>query len=761
MQTTSPSPWLIVGLAYAEEGWHMLENFPWEKYGIAVRTVSNTFARRVPRHQYIALLTATGVGVTAGWIFLLQLPDIRNEAAWNPPRSIAVTDRSGKDMYFAYAGEDRIWVDDERIPDIVKHAFIATEDRRFWTRGCIDHRALGRAVLANMTSYKSQGASTITQQLVRTALLTRTKTLSRKAEEMVLACKLEKIMSKEDILEHYLNWISFGGVTAGVQQASRQFFNKDVSELTLAQAAVLASLPQRPTYFSPYGPNIQTRLTPRGAALLGSGTSLENFEASQENVTLGLIGTTVSLPGRSSELLIGGRAHQVLSHMLAQGYIDAATKAKADQDLLRIRFRPNVRALTAPHYVLGVLRSLEQTLPETAYRSQLSVETTIDPDLQQTAERLAREHGAKIMEQYNAHNVALILADLHTREILAYVGNADFFGSASGARIDMAVAPRQPGSSFKPIVYATTMQEKQWKPYTIVADSPLVIGGARPRNYAGNFEGNMTVMNALNHSRNIPAIRAFNAVGEDPILHIAAALGAPTPLERRERLRKNGTPFDYNWPLSIGAAEVPLVEMVQAYATLGNSGVFKPLTGLRAVHDASGTSYLPKASSGSQAIAAHIADTLTAMLSEKKSRPAGWWQSMTDVPGMDEAVKTGTSNVCLERTKTRCVKMLPRDVWALGYTPAFIVGVWVGNVDGSPMTAKADGLNVAVPLWKEMLLAAHAHPLGKNVPLAFSGTRAPYYTQFPIVNPAFRDAPGEAPSWIGGVMGRNILTRRE
>ncbi|UPA22860.1 penicillin-binding protein [Candidatus Peribacteria bacterium] len=674
--------------------------------------------------------------------FMMTLPDVHDARLWKAPGSIAVKDRDGGDMYFAYEKEDRVWLQSNEIPDVVKDAFIAIEDERFWSRGCIDWRAIGRAVLANTTDYKSQGASTITQQLVRTALLTPEKKFVRKIKELTLACELETVLSKDEILTHYLNWISFGGVTAGVQQASRHFFGKDVREVTVAEAAVLASLTQRPTYYSPYGSHRYTQLSASGSGMM-----------------IGLTGTSALLPGRSGPMILGGRAHQVLANMEEQGYINTALKNDADRELLTLRFQPNVRTMQAPHYVLSMLETLRKKLPAGALHDELSVTTTIDSALQKKAETLAAAHAKRIAEKYNAHNIAMIVADTHTQEILAYVGNVDFFGSASGSKIDMVTVPRQPGSSFKPIVYAATMQHAGWGPTTIVADTPLTIGGQSPRNYAGDFEGKIPLIQALNHSRNIPAIRAFSAVGEDRILNFAARIGAATPLSTRTELTKDGQAFDYNWPLAIGAAEVPLLEMVQAYSTFANSGVYRPLTGVRAVKDASGNSYLPESRSGSEVIPSSVADAITAMLSEASSRPEGFWRTVTNVPGIDEAVKTGTSNVCLERSKTACKKMLPRDVWSIGYTPQFIVGVWMGNVDGSPLTANADGLNAAVPLWREMLVAAHDSPMAKDSLRAFTGTRAPYYAQHPTAKPKPVVVSLEEPTWMKRG-NRAILSRR-
>lgn len=675
-----------------------------------------------------------------GWsVVFNMLPDVSDPAVWNAPESVTVADRNGGGMYYAYVDEDRVWIGSDEVPDVVKAAFIEIEDKRFWQRGCIDWRALGRAGYQNLRSYKSQGASTITQQLVRTALLTREKTFSRKFKEIFLACQLEGTMAKEDILEQYLNWISFGGNVAGIRQASRNFFDKEPRDLTVAEAAILASMPQRPTYFSPYGPHRYSAFA-EGTA---SGSTVNS-----ETIVIGLTGTSATLPGGASLERIG-RAHQVVATLYDGGHIDEAERAEADEELMRMTFTPK-RAFQAPYYTLQVLRETRALVPDAAGK-KITVETTIDAELQRSAEEIVRTHAATAKKRFGANSVALVLADLDTREILAYVGNTDYAASSTGAKIDMAVMPRQVGSTMKPIVYAAAMNDADWSPVTIVDDSPLTIGGTSPRNYEGGFKGRMTLIKALNHSRNIPAIRAFQKVGEESVLDLAEAIGAPHPKQYRLAQQEAGRTFDYDWPLAIGAAEIPLTEMVQAYATLGNGGVFKPLRGMRSI-TVDGDMLPLETGDGVQAIPSSVADAVTSMLSEVRARPAGYWRTVTDVPGTQEAVKTGTSNVCLERTPKGCKKMLPRDTWAIGYTPEFIVGVWVGNPDGAPLASNADGLNAAVPIWKDMLVAAHAQLKETHPAVAFTKDAAPYYASHPKDDPMNKPQdPTVWPSWIAPV----------
>ncbi len=687
-------------------------------------------------HVFVLLLALP----VAGWLMVFSgFPDVSDPAVWSAPESMTVADRNGNNMYFAYRDEDRVWISREDVPDIVKAAFIEIEDKRFWNRSCIDWRALGRAGYQNLFSYKSQGASTITQQLVRTAFLTREKTFSRKFKEIFLACQLENTMAKEDILEKYLNWISFGGGIAGIRQASQYFFEKEPRDLTVAEAAILASMPQKPTYFSPYGPHRYSSF--KAGTLVASGSALDT-----ENVVIGLTGTSSILPGGGSLERIG-RAHQVVAMLYERGHLDETVRQEADEELMHMSFKPKQRKFEAPYYTLRVLREMQDIVPDAA-GVKITVETTIDTDLQRSAETIVRKHAPILQKRFGANSVALVLADLETREILAYVGNTDYFGSATGARIDMAVRPRQPGSSFKPIVYAAAMKDAHWSPVTSMWDTPLSIGGTSPRNYEGGFKGEMPLIKALNHSRNIPAVRAFQEIGEDSILNLAEALGAPHPKNYRLAQHEKGNPFHYDWPLAIGAAEIPLTEMVQAYATLGNGGVYKPLRGIRSI--TVGGEILPqKNDDGVQAISASIANSVTSMLSEARARPEGYWRTITDVPGVQEAVKTGTSNVCLKRTPKGCTKMLPRDTWAIGYTPEFIVGVWVGNPDGAALTSNADGLNAAVPIWKEMLVAAHQQWKDTHPEVAFKDDSAPYYASHPSADPMNTPQdPTKWPTWI-------------
>ncbi len=709
--------------------------------------------RDSPRIGWIVIgILLASEAVAISLLFVLQdLPNVSAASSWIAPQSIVVEDGTGKDMYYAYNDQDRLAVSIETIPDYVQHAFIAVEDKRFYSRGCIDARAIARAAFANLSDYKSQGASTMTQQLVRTAFLNRKKLIQRKIRELILACDLEQHFTKEEILELYLNWIPFGHGIAGIGQASQHYFGVTPQELSVGQAAILASLPQRPSYFSPYGAHRTTSLTASGQTLLQSDTVQSGDNVPDDAIIIGLTGTKALLPN-GTHVLLGGRANHVLNEMENQEYIDHRTRLTAEAELFHMTFRPHQRTIEAPHYALSVLDESKAFLGKDTYeRGGFRIRTTIDSALQTQVEDAVSAAAPRIQEKYGAEHIAVVAADMRTREVLAYVGNTDFFSTATGAKIDMARVPRQPGSSFKPFVYAAAFDQGNWQPYTTVQDSPLRKGDQVIHNYDNRYMGPLTALKALNYSRNTPAVRAYDAsAGEDSVLQLVSALGAPTPQHKRDEYNAEEHVFDYGWPLAIGAAETPLFEMVQAYATLGNGGEYKPLTGIKDIRNLEGDLlWQPAATEHNQALNASVADTITAMLSEERARPAGYWRSQMHLPGIDAAVKTGTSNTCAERRNGACIEMLPRDLWTIGYTPDFVVGVWVGNADGTPLTATASGLGAATPLWKDVILAAHE--TYQKPQSLFADTRAPYYRQHKVrVGPQpQRPEPQTAPSWIG------------
>jgi membrane peptidoglycan carboxypeptidase len=645
------------------------------------------------------------------WL-IITLPNIDDPRSLRASQSTTIVDRNGTELYRLFSDEDRTYVEGAQISPYIKEAIVAIEDQRFYTRGCLDVRALARAVLH---IGGSGGASTLTRQLARNALsLKQENILSRKLKELILGCSLEHKYSKEQLLELYLNWIPFGQNAYGIEQASKRFFAASASGLTLAQASVLASLPQLPTYYSPYGSHVHTQVTSDIAVQIREGKITTASEIPDDDVRIGLLGVTVG--SGSSAVYIGGRTDQVLQNMVDQKFITEDERAAALKELRTIKFKPARESIRAPHFVLWIKDQVEKLLQQEdnvglLEQGGLVIETTLDWNLQQAAEKAVADHKDSTLKLYGAHNIALMSVDPHTREILSYVGNADYRDEEHGGKIDMVQVPRQPGSSFKPFVYAASFLQG-YGPATPLYDVPTKFGTDTPSNFEGNFWGLMNVRSSLAGSRNIPAIKAFFlAGGEEPVLDLAAKFGIETPRISRDAAVAKNPDFGYGWPLSIGAAETPLAEMVNGYATFADDGTSGPLVSIKKITTAKGV-LLYEADEpekhATSAVDPRIAYEITSILSDTSARPDAFWQQALNIPGYEVAAKTGTSNKCLDRNeKTNvCNDRRPESLWTMGYSPDLVAGVWVGNATSDALSPKADGLNVAAPIWKQYMMSA-------------------------------------------------------
>ncbi len=640
-------------------------------------------------------------------VMFIKAGPVLDRGRLNLKQSVQILDRDGGTLYQFSSGEDRLFLQSTDIPDIAKKATIAIEDERFLTRySCVDTRAILRALKSSVVDDQVQGASTITQQLTRMLYLTPEKTITRKLYEIMLSCRLEFLLTKQEILTLYLNGVSYGNGINGIEQASQLYFGIPASKLSIAQAAVLASIPQRPTYFSPYGPHLHSGVDGDTLRLIRKGTLGANV-LTADAVIPGLLPSL--LQGKSGMVRVPGRSDDVLRSMRRLGFIDQKQYEQAERDLLHFTFTPLVHPITAPHFALWMRSEIESLLqsvdaPAKWESSGLTVRTTLDPMMQETAERVILQ-SQSLLEKVHAKNVALVALDRNTRQVVAYVGNNDFFDATENGQVDMAQAPRQPGSSFKPIVYATAF-EHGFTPDTIVHDERIRIGTDEPKNYEGGFMGRMTVRTALARSRNIPAISTFLAIGgEDTVLPVAARAGLTTPLAHKKEMQQTDPPFTYGWPMAIGSVEAPLLEMVQMYATIANHGTFTPLKVFCSVTNRLGLDlFANQPVQMDQAIEAQAADGVDSILRDSDSRPEGFWRSVLTIPGLNTAAKTGTSDVCFRRDVFgRCTEYGVNNVWTLGYTDQLVVGVWVGNADNSVMDPLADGLTVAAPIWKSFL----------------------------------------------------------
>ena len=601
-----------------------------------------------------------------------------------------IYDRNGEKLYEILDpnGGKRTYIPLEEMSPYLIAATLATEDKNFYTNPGFDLPAMFRALWQNYTTGEVvSGASTITQQLARILLLgpdeRYEQTVERKAREIILAREITRKYSKDQILELYLNEINYGNISYGAEAAANTYFNTSAGKLDLAGAALLAGIPQAPGVYDIY--------TNREATLERSLQVLSlMYELTKENngcIQLGADRTPVCIN------------------------LDEFTGAQ--QNLANCTFDPPGNQIPYPHWVMYIRQLLEERYGvDTLYRAGMRVYTTLDPVLQTLAQQTVSAQVQTLAAQ-NVTDGALVAVQPATGEILAMVGSADFNNAAISGQVNMALAPRQPGSSIKPLTY-TAAFEKGWTPSTLIWDVPSEFAPSddpndtsppyKPVNYDGRFHGPVLARNALANSYNIPAVKTMNFVGiqdnpktpqEDGFLSFAKKMGITT-LTR---------PW-YGLALALGAAEVPLLEMTSAYSIFANSGMKVPPVAILRIEDYAGNEiykYSPPA--GEQVIRPEHAYLISSILSDNQARtPAFGANSVLNLP-FQAAVKTGTTNDF-------------RDNWTLGYTPDLAVGVWVGNADNSPMI-DSTGLTGAAPIWSQFMQAAEML-VSNNSPTPFS-----------------------------------------
>jgi len=532
---------------------------------------------------------------------------------------------------------------DQISPDLI-NATIATEDRFFYLNVGVDPIAIVRAIYYNLTEREIvSGGSTITQQLARNVLLSlqeRTEqSLSRKVKEAILAVEINRRYTKEQILEIYLNQIYYGNLAYGIEAASQTYFGKSARELTLPEAALLAGLPQSPATHDPY-------VNPEGAKV---------------------------------------RQADVLRLMVEAGYINAA-EAEAAR-LKDLQLRELHAAFEAPHFVTYVRQELESIVPpEYIYQAGLQVQTTLDPRLQAIAEEEVRNQ-VDALAGRNVSNGALVAMNVTNGQILAMVGSKDFRDETIDGQINMAISPRQPGSTMKPLTYLAAFERLNWTPSTLIMDVPVEYpdgaGGVyKPTNYDQKFHGPVSLRVALANSYNIPAVKALEAVGVNALKEISARLGITT-------LTRN----DYGLSLTLGSGEVPLIEMTGAYQAMANGGVLIPPTSILQIRDGFGRVIEPARPQARRVLQQEHVYLMTNILADNEARSISFGPNSALHLSRPAAAKTGTTNDF-------------RDNWAIGYTPDIVTGVWVGNTDRTPMV-EVSGLTGAGPIWHNFMERAH------------------------------------------------------
>lgn len=607
-------------------------------------------------------------GLIILWISTFQMPDLESFNTIKVTQSTKIYDRTGKTLlYDVHENTKRVVVPFENISKNIKNATVAIEDAEFYQHGGIRITSIFRSVLANIFSGSfSQGGSTITQQVIKNSLLTSEKKISRKIKEWVLSIELEKIMSKERILSIYLNGNPYGGTIYGVEEASQTFFGKKSLDVTLAEAAYLAAIPKAPTYYSPYG---------------------QNREA------------------------LDTRQKLVLSKMLENGFIsqeeyDLALKEK-------VSFLPQEKyGIKAPHFVEFIKQYLVDKYGESALIEKgFKVITTLNYDLQVKTEEIAKKFATINKEKFNGSNDAVIALDPKTGQILTMVGSRDYFDKEIDGNFNVTIAHRQPGSTFKPFVYATAFQ-KGYTPDTVVFDVPtefqttctlqgepidssLIISSSTacymPENYDGQYLGPISFRNALAQSRNIPAIKALYLAGIRDSIMTAKTMGIKS---------LSDDPNQYGLTLVLGGGEVSLLDITSAYGVFANDGVRNPYTGILSVEDLQGNVLEKFTLNPQNAINSNIAEMISDVLSDNVAKiPAYGLNSPLFFTGRQVASKTGTTNDY-------------RDAWSIGYTPEIVVGSWVGNNDNTAMEKKTAGMIVA-PMWHEIMSYALASTTGE------------------------------------------------
>ena len=553
-------------------------------------------------------------------------PRLRDIAGRELFQTTRIYDRHGVLLYEIFEEGRRTWVPLEEIPLALRQATIATEDSTFYTNPGVDWRGILRALWQSLIYGRPiSGGSTITQQLVRRLMFSpeerAERSLARKIKEIMLALALTRTHSKDEILEMYLNEIYYGHLAYGVEAAAQTYFNKHVSELNLAECALLAGLPQAPSRLDPF----------------------------------------VNLEGAKA------RQRVVLRLMVENGFItpEEAEAAYAQP----LKFVPPEHKMLAPHFVVYVRKLLEEKYgPERVARGGLSVITTLDLRYQRLAEEVARRHIAKLREEHGATNAALVAMQPATGEILAMLGSVDYHDASIDGQVNMALSERQPGSSIKPITYVTALQQGLTLAavlWDIPTEIPLGDGRVyRPTNYDGRYHGPVRLRAALANSYNVPAVKLLRKVGVAEMLETAHRMGI-RGLQR--------PPGYYGLSLTLGGGEVSLLDLTTAYATLANQGRYvAPVAILRVVDGQGRVLEEYEGPRPQPALDPRAAYLITDVLSDNEARTPAFGADSPLRLSRPAAAKTGTTSDW-------------RDAWTVGYTPYLAVGVWVGNSDNRPM----------------------------------------------------------------------------
>lgn len=560
-------------------------------------------------------------------------------------QSTKILDRQGRLLYNIYINQNRTIIPLSEISTYARQATIAIEDQDFYRHGPLDPRGIARALRQIIFKRNVQGGSTITQQLVKIALLSPERTIQRKVKEVLLAFVAERFFSKDKILELYFSQVPYGGATYGIEAAAETYFGKKAKDLTLAESALLAGLPASPTRYSPFGAHPE---------------------------------------------LARDRQREVLRRMVEDGYITNEQREAAEKE--ELAFSKRVVDIKAPHFVFYVKQALVEKYGEKLVeQGGLRVTTALDLDLQEYAQASVAAEVAKL-ENLRVSNGAAIVTKAPTGEILAMVGSRDYFDEERDGNVNVTLALRQPGSAIKPINYAAGLGKG-----VVTAGSPFIDKQTCfpnpphapycPVNYDGRFHGVVQLRFALGNSYNIPAVKMLKVNGVEDMIATASAMGITTFSD----------PSRYGLSLTLGGGEVTILEMAQAFGVFANGGYRVDLVPILKVEDPHGKvleEYKPPESPffAKKVIPESVAFLISHILADNNARSAAFGlSSELVIPGKTVSVKTGTTDD-------------KRDNWTIGYTSTYVTAVWVGNNDNTPMHPYlASGTTGAAPIWNRIM----------------------------------------------------------
>ncbi len=620
-------------------------SYPRQTRSSAIKKVSKKNQERKFRIPGFIL----GIGFALIFVFipyttyrwLVELPNPQLLTRRDLETSTKIFDRNGVLLYEIYADQNRSPVPLKEIPDIVKQATIAIEDKEFYHHIGFSVTGMTRSLREILIKKQIQGGSTLTQQLIKTALLSREQTVIRKIKEVILAFWSERLYTKDQILEMYLNQVPYGGTSWGVEAASRTYFGKSIKDVSLGEAALLAGLPAAPTDYSPFGTHPEKAFN---------------------------------------------RQYEVLRRMVEDRYI---TKEQAQNALAeQIKFVEPRVSIRAPHFVMYIRDILEKQFgPRLVERGGLRVTTSLDVNIQDTMQEILTRN-IESLASLNVGNGAALVTNPKTGEILAMIGSRNYFDSSRDGNVNVTTSMRQPGSSIKVVTYTMAL-ENGMSAATPIDDSPISYSqpGSPPYvpvNYDGKFHGQTPLRYALANSYNIPAVKLIAKYGVPAMIEKAKQMGVESWTDSSR----------YGLSLTLGGGEVTMLEMATVFGTLANNGVRVTLDPILEVSDYTGRTLVKHSIRyGYQAVKPEVAWIMGNILSDNVARtPAFGPSSSLVIPGKTVSVKTGTTND-------------KRDNWTVGYTPSYVTTVWVGNNDNTPMNPYlTSGVTGAAPIWHDMMV---------------------------------------------------------